>query len=97
MSRQRPLPWFWRRLREAARDNRWLVPAVGALSGWLLAIVVGTDVAQDTSSMVSVDRSRATLAGALGLVFTALSIVMAMASVAALNVVSRFGSRVLRI
>ena len=45
---------------------------------------------------VTVDRSRDTLIAALGLVFTSLSIVLALASVSAQNVVGRFGSRTLR-
>jgi hypothetical protein len=47
--------------------------------------------------MILVDRSRDTLSGALALVFTSLSIVLALASVAAQNVASRFGSSVMRI
>ena len=37
-----------RRLREAARDNQWLIPAVGAVTGWLLSLAIGTH--GDTSS-----------------------------------------------
>jgi uncharacterized membrane protein len=90
--------WLIRRLREAARDNQWLIPAIGAVSGVLLAMLIGTGGApEDDPWTVSVDRSRDTLSGALALVFTSLSIVLALASVAAQNVVSRFGSRVMRI
>lgn len=90
--------WLIRRFREAARDNQWLIPAIGAASGVLLAMSIGTGGApEDDPWTVSVDRSRDTLSGALALVFTSLSIVLALASVAAQNVVGRFGSRVMRI
>ena len=90
--------WLIRRFREAARDNQWLIPAIGAVSGVILAMLIGTGGApEDDPWTVSVDRSRDTLSGALALVFTTLSIVLALASVAAQNVVGRFGSRVMRI
>lgn len=90
--------WLMRRFREASRDNQWLVPAVGAVSGIVLALVIGTGGGpEDDPWTVSVDRSRDTLLSALGLLFTSLSIVLALASVAAQNVVGRFGSRVMRI
>jgi uncharacterized membrane protein len=89
--------WLRRRFREAVRDNQWLLPAAGALTGVLLAMVIGTGGGVETHKWtVTVDRSRDTLLTVLGLVFTALSIVLALASVAAQNVVGRFGSRVLR-
>jgi uncharacterized membrane protein len=87
-----------RRLREAIRDNQWLVPAVGALTGLAMAVVVGTGGGTDADSWsITVDRSRDTMIAALGLMFAALSIVLALTSVAAQNVVGRFGSRTLRI
>jgi len=90
--------WLVRRFREAARDNQWLIPLVGAVSGLILARLIGTGGGpEDDPWTVAVDRSRETLASALALVFTSLSIVLALASVAAQNVVSRFGSRVMRI
>jgi len=90
--------WFRRRIREAIRDNQWLLPTLGALVGLLLAMIVGTGGGPETHRWtVTVDRSRDTLIAALGLAFTALSIVLALASVAAQNVVSHFGSRTLRI
>ena len=90
--------WLRRRLREAVRDNQWLLPALGALTGFALAMVIGTgDEVETDGWTVTVDRSRDTLLAVLGLVFTALSIVLALASVSAQNVVGRFGSRVLRI
>ncbi|MGI9598657.1 MAG: DUF2254 family protein, partial [Acidimicrobiales bacterium] len=86
-----------RRLREATRDNTWLVPLVGGLLGFGLAQLVGSGSSDDAGWTVTVDRSRDTLFGILGLMFTALSIVLALASVAAQNVVGRFGSRTLRL
>lgn len=87
-----------RRFREAARDNQWLIPLLGAMSGGILAMLIGTGGApEDNPWTITVDRSRDTLSGALALVFTSLSIVLALASVAAQNVVGRFGSRVMRI
>ena len=98
MNDGRWLHWSWRRFLEGVRDNAWLLPTVGALTGFQLARFVGTGGGQeDVGWTVTVDRSRESLLTGLGLVFTALSIVLAMASVAAQNVVSRFGSRTLRI
>jgi uncharacterized membrane protein len=98
MSNLRWERWPRRRLREAARDNQWLVPAAGALTGLLLSLAVTRDGGAESDPWsVSVDRSRDTLIAALGLMFTALSIVLALTSVAAQNVVGRFGSRTLRI
>jgi uncharacterized membrane protein len=92
------LRWLVRRLRESVRDNVWLLPALGALIGFLMAMVIGTGGGpEDDPWTVTVQGSRDILFGSLGLVFTALSIVLALASVAAQNVVGRFGSRVLRI
>ena len=90
--------WSRRRFREAIADNQWLLPAIGALLGFLLAMAIGTGGGREADPWtVSVDRARDTLLTSLGLVFTALSIVLALASVASQNVVGRFGSRVLRI
>jgi len=90
--------WLRRRLREAVRDNQWLLSALGALTGFLLAMLIGTGGGVETHKWtVTVDRSRDSLLALLALVFTALSIVLALASVSAQNVVGRFGSRVLRI
>ena len=90
--------WLVRRFREASRDNQWLIPALGAVSGVALAMLIGTGGgSEDDPWTITVDRSRDTLASALALVFTSLSIVLALASVAAQNVVGRFGSRVMRI
>jgi uncharacterized membrane protein len=90
--------WIRRRLREAVNDNQWLIPALGALIGLILSAAVGTARGSESDAWtVTVDRSRDTLIAALGLVFTAFSIVLALTSVAAQNVVGRFGSRTLRI
>jgi uncharacterized membrane protein len=101
MSTTRGLRWarrFRRRMREAARDNQWLVPALGALTGLALSAVVNSIGGSESDPWsVDVDRSRDTMIAALGLMFAALSIVLALTSVAAQNVVGRFGSRTLRI
>lgn len=98
MARRHWLRWFRRRLRESIRDNSWLLPAIGGLSGLLLSRVIGAGDLSDTRGWtVTVDRSRDSLFGMLALLFTALSIVLALASVAAQNVVGRFGSRTLRL
>lgn len=90
--------WLRRRLREGIRDNTWLLPLAGGIAGIVLArLVSSSGIADDTRWTVTVDRGRDSFAGALVLVFTALSIVFALASVAAQNIVSRFGSRTLRV
>jgi hypothetical protein len=54
------------------------------MSGLLLALAIGTGGGTETHEWtVTVERSRDTLIAALALLFTALSIVLAMASVAA--------------
>ena len=92
------LRWLGRRMREASADNQWLLPALGGVAGVVLAMIVGTSGnGSDSTWTVSVDRARDTFFGSLALIFTAFSIVLALASVAAQNVVNRFGSRVMRI
>jgi len=86
-----------RRFREASRDNSWLLPLIGGVLGFVLSLLVGTEADGGSGWTITVDRARDTLFGILGLMFTALSIVLALASVAAQNVVGRFGSRTLRI
>jgi uncharacterized membrane protein len=79
-------------------DNQWLFPAVGGVLGLAFAQVVGTGSENESSQWtIPVDRGRDWLIATLGLTFTALSIVLALASVAAQGVVGRFGSRTLRI
>jgi uncharacterized membrane protein len=98
VSEPRSIRWLLRRAREAARDNQWLVPLIGAVVGWILAMLVGTGGREEANPWtISVDRARDTLAGSLALVFTSMSIVLALAAVAAQNVVGRFGSRVMRL
>lgn len=97
MAEAHALRWLRRRLREAVRDNTWLLPLVGAVLGFALAQLVPTGDGNDAEWTVTVDRARDTLFGMLALLFTALSVVLALASVAATNVVSRFGSRTLRV
>lgn len=94
---QRPVRWARRRLRETIQDNGWIAPAVGAATGTILGIAVGTLAADTEPWTLSVDRSRDVMGNALALVFTAMSIVLALASVAAQGVANRFGSRALRI
>jgi uncharacterized membrane protein len=90
--------WARQRVRETVGDNQWLFPAVGAVLGLALAQVVGTGGANESAQWaIPVDRGRDWLIASLGLTFTSLSIVLALASVAAQNVVGRFGSRTLRI
>jgi uncharacterized membrane protein len=87
-----------RRFREAARDNQWAIPALGVVFGLILAMLIpaGSESVDDPWTL-SVADARTSLSGGLALVFTSLSIVLALASVSAQNVVSRFGSRVMRI
>lgn len=75
-----------------------MFPAVGAVVELTFAKVVGTGSGNEVSQRaILVDRVRDWMIASFGLTFTALSIVLALASVAAQNVVSRFGSRTLRI
>ena len=97
MTGQTRLRRLGRRLREAGRDNQWLLPAAGAVTGWLLALAIGVETDAPSDWTITVDRTRDTLLGSLGLVFAGLSIVLALASVGAQNVVGRFGSRTLRL
>ena len=90
--------WARQRMQETIADNQWLFPAVGAVLGMALAQVVGTSSENESSQWtIPVDRGRDWLIASLGMTFTALSIVLALASMAAQNVVGRFGSRTLRI
>jgi uncharacterized membrane protein len=87
-----------RRFREAARDNQWVIPALGVVFGLILATRIPAGSASvDDPWTLSVADARTSLSAGLALVFTSLSIVLALASVSAQNVVSRFGSRVMRI
>jgi len=79
------------------RDKAWVAPAGGAILGTVLGLVAGTRSIADEPWTISVDRSRDILGNALALVFTAMSIVLALASVAAQGVATRYGSRALRL
>ncbi len=90
--------WTLRRASAATRENQWLLPVIGAVAGLSLSLVVGTGGGNEGSEWaISIDRARDWLILSLGLTFTSFSIVLALASVAAQNVVNRFGSRTLRI
>ena len=98
MRERNGLRWLRRRLREGVRDKTWLLPLVGGVLGFVLAQLVPTQGSENEADWtVTVDRARDTLFGMLALMFTALSVVLALASVAATNVVGRFGSRTLRV
>ena len=78
-------------------DNIWAAPLLGAIVGLGIGVAVGTRGSSEDPWTISVERSRETFANTLALIFTALSIVLALASVASQGVASRFGSRALRI
>jgi uncharacterized membrane protein len=75
------------------------LPAVGAGLGILLALAVrNVGRSPDPASWaIAVHRARDTLMGALAIVFTGLSIVLALTAVTAQNVAGRFSLRLLRI
>jgi uncharacterized membrane protein len=86
------------RVRHVIVTRPWILPALGALVGVLLAAIIGTASGSEQPQWtISVDRARDTLLSTLGFVFTAISIVLALGSVAAQEIVGRFGSRTLRI
>jgi len=93
----RPARWVRRRLRETVQEKGWIAPLVGAAVGTVAGLVVGTRAADSAPWTVSVDRSRDIMGNALALVFASMSIVLALASVAAQGVSNKFGSRALRI
>jgi uncharacterized membrane protein len=83
------------RLREAA----WLPPIVAAVAGCGLALVVAgiEGPANPRSIAIDVDRARNSLWAALTLLFTALTIVMAVLALIAQNMASRYSPRLLRV
>lgn len=88
-----------RSARRFAWENTWALPALGALIGVLLALIVrnlGSTHAPGTWG-VSVDRARDSLMGGLAIIFTGLSIVLALTAVTAQNVANRFSLRLLRV
>lgn len=81
------------------RDRGWLLPALGALTGIVLAEFVHNveGPADPARWAVSADRARDTLLASLAIVFTGLSIVLALTATAAQNLASRFSIRMLRV
>lgn len=85
--------------RQAVRDREWLLPALGAIIGIALAVLISNVEGQVNPDRwaVSVDRARDTLLGALAIVFTGLSIVLALTATAAQANASKFSIRLLRV
>jgi uncharacterized membrane protein len=85
--------------RRVLRDRGWLLPALGAVLGIVLAeFIHNLEGPPDPARWaVSVDRARDTLLGSLAIVFTGLSIVLAMTATAAQNLASRFSIRLLSV
>ena len=84
--------------RTARREDQAVTPVVGALGGAALAFVVerygpAPDAANFT---ITVSQARASLLSALALVFTGLSIVLALTALSAGNMASKFSPRLLR-
>ena len=90
-------------LRRSARryivENTWALPAIGALVGILLALAlrnVGSTHAAGSWG-ITVDRARDSLIAGVAVIFSGLSIVLALTAVTAQSVASRFSLRLLRI
>lgn len=85
------------RLSEAARETQWLVPAVGALLGGVLGLLIANIDVTPTgdSPPFTVDREREVMLAAIALLFTGLSIVLSISAVSAQNVANRFSLRLL--
>ncbi len=99
MALKQDLKALRRSARRFARENTWALPALGAIVGVLFALIVrnvGSTHAPGTWG-VTVDRARDSLMGGLAIVFTGLSIVLALTAVTAQNVANRFSLRLLRI
>ena len=84
--------------RTARREDQAVTPVVGALGGVALAFAVerygpAPDAADFT---ITVAQARSSLLSALALVFTGLSIVLALTALAAGNMASKFSPRMLR-
>jgi uncharacterized membrane protein len=80
-------------------ENQALLSLVGALGGVVLAIVVervGPDP-DPASFAITVNQARATLLSFLALLFTGLSIVLALSALAAQNTANRFSLRLFRL
>ena len=79
-------------------ENQGLTAGVGAIAGGFLAIATeryGVDP-DPATFVVSVDQARASLLSALALVFAGLGIVLALTSLTAGNMASKFSPRLLR-
>ena len=92
-----------RTIRRSARrfvvENTWALPALGAVAGILLALAlrnVGTTHAPGSWG-ITVDRARDSLIAGIAVIFSGLSIVLALTAVTAQSVASRFSLRLLRI
>ena len=90
-------------LRRSARryivENAWALPALGAVTGILLALAlrnVGSTHAAGSWG-ITVDRARDSLIAGIAVIFSGLSIVLALTAVTAQNVANRFSLRLLRI
>jgi uncharacterized membrane protein len=96
---ERRLSRAWRYFVEAASDNQWLLPAVGAASGLVLTIVLGRarGFSNPNAWQITVDVTRSTLLSVLAILFSGLSIVLAVASVTVQNVLGRYSMRLARI
>jgi uncharacterized membrane protein len=82
----------------ALEEDQALVAVIGALGGAVGAVVVerlGPEPDPDTFA-ITVDQARASLLSALALVFTGLSIVLALTALATGNMASKFSPRLLR-
>jgi len=95
------VPFRWRledlghRARRAIHNNTWLVPVAAAVLGVILALLVRSveDVSDPGAWGVTVDRARDTMLASLAIVFTGLSIVLALAASIYQNAASRFSMR----
>ena len=82
----------------AIREDQALMAAVGATGGVVLAVVLeraGGDVDPE-SFTVTVDQARTSLLSSLALVFTGLSIVLALTALTTQNMANKFSPRLLR-
>ncbi len=86
-------------LRRAVRDNQALAPGLGMVVGILLALAVERfgSAADPRSFAITVAQARSSLLSTLGLVFTGLSIVLALTAVTTQNMAAKFSPRLLQI
>jgi uncharacterized membrane protein len=85
--------------RRHLREIAWLPPVLAAIVGCGLALAIdaGEGPADPRSIAISVDRARDSTWAGLALLFTALSVVMAVVTLTAQNMASRFSPRLLRV